>query len=81
MGWRSERKPEGSRYVGSHRLVRSACPYRLRTVKVALVAFVVLQLKEWFDAGALDLTAGATDAALIAAGALVLDALLYWVRA
>ncbi|GIV80582.1 MAG: hypothetical protein KatS3mg050_4976 [Litorilinea sp.] len=45
------------------------------------MAFVVLQLKEWFDAGALDLTAGATDAALIAAGALVLDALLYWVRA
>ncbi len=37
-----------------------------RTVKAAVIAFVVLQLKEWFDAGAFDTPATALDAALIA---------------
>ncbi len=38
----------------------------VRTVQAAVIAFVVLQLKEWFDAGAFDTPATALDAALIA---------------
>jgi hypothetical protein len=48
----------------------------IRTVKVALVAFVVLQMKEWVDAGALDTLGTATDALLIAAGTFGLEAVL-----
>jgi hypothetical protein len=44
-----------------------------RSLKVAVVAFVVLQLKEWFDAGAFDTPATAVDAALIGGAMLVLD--------
>jgi hypothetical protein len=50
------------------------------SVKVAVVAFVILQLKEWFDAGAFDTTATAIDAALIAGGVFVVNALLLWVK-
>ena len=48
----------------------------IRAITVAVVAFVVLQLKEWFDAGMLDTPATAIDAALIAGGTLVVNALL-----
>lgn len=44
-----------------------------RNLKVAVVAFVVLQAKEWFDAGAFDTPATAVDAALIGCATLVLD--------
>ena len=42
----------------------------------ALVAFVVLQAKEWFDAGAFDTVATAVDASLIAAGLFLVNAVL-----
>lgn len=48
----------------------------VRTVLTGLVAFVVLQSKEWFDAGMLDTPATATDSGLIAAGVFVLNAML-----
>ena len=47
----------------------------VRTVKVAAVAFVVLQLKELYDAGSFDTLATAVDAVLIAGGTFVLNAL------
>jgi hypothetical protein len=47
-------------------------------VNVAVVAFVVLQAKEWFDAGAFDTPATAVDAALIGAGTFLLYAVLKW---
>jgi hypothetical protein len=52
----------------------------IRTVKVALVAFIALQLKEWFDAGVFDTPATVTDAALVAGGTLVLNAILMWMK-
>ena len=48
----------------------------IRTIKAAVVAFVVLQLKEWIDAGAFDTPATAVDAALIAGATFVLNAIL-----
>ena len=48
----------------------------VRTMKVAVVAFVILQLKELFDAGVFDTLATSIDAGLIAGGTLVLNALL-----
>jgi hypothetical protein len=48
----------------------------MSAVKVAVVAFLVLQAKEWFDAGAFDTPATAVDAALIAGGVLVLNVIL-----
>ena len=51
-------------------------PVLIRTIQVAVVAFVILQLKEWFDAGAFDTPATAIDAALIAGGIFVLNAIL-----
>ena len=47
----------------------------VRMVKVAVVAFVVLQLKEWYDAGRFDTLGTGVDAVLIAAGTFVLSAL------
>jgi hypothetical protein len=52
----------------------------VRTVKVALVAFVILQLKELVDAGEFDTVATAIDAGLIAAGTLVLNAIFMWTK-
>ena len=46
------------------------------TVKAAVVAFVVLQLKEWWDAGVFDSLAVTVDAALIAGGTFALNAIL-----
>jgi hypothetical protein len=48
----------------------------VRAIKGALVAFVVLQMKEWFDAGRFDTPGTAADAAMIAGGILVLNAIL-----
>ena len=48
----------------------------VRTVKVAVVSFVVLQSKELFDAATFDTPATALDAALIAAGTFVLNAIM-----
>ena len=48
----------------------------VRTVKVAVVVFVVLQLKEFFDAGAFDTPAVTIDAALVAGATLVLNGIL-----
>jgi hypothetical protein len=45
----------------------------VRSVKVLVVSFVVLQAKEWFDAGAFDTPATALDAVLIAAALFVLN--------
>jgi uncharacterized membrane protein len=50
------------------------------TVKTALVAFVVLQIKELVDAGALDTKATAVDAVLIAVGLMLVNAVLKWAR-
>ena len=52
----------------------------MRSVMVAVVAFVVLQVKEWFDAGTFDTPATAVDAALIAIGFFVLNAIVMWVK-
>jgi hypothetical protein len=50
----------------------------LRSIMAAVVAFVVLQLKEWVDAGAFDTPATAVDAGLIAGATFVLNAILMW---
>lgn len=47
----------------------------VRSVKVALVAFVVLQSKEYFDAGRFDTPGTAVDGALIGAGVFLLNAI------
>jgi len=52
----------------------------VRTLLAAVVAFVVLQLKEWFDAGQFDTAGTAVDAAWIAGGTLVLNAVLKWTK-
>jgi hypothetical protein len=45
----------------------------VRTAKVAAVAFVVLQIKELYDAGRFDTLGTAVDAVLIAGGTFVLS--------
>jgi hypothetical protein len=45
-----------------------------------VVAFVVLQLKEWFDAGRFDTPGTAVDAALIGCGVFALNAIFKWTR-
>ncbi len=52
----------------------------VRTAEVAVVAFVVLQLKEWFDARAFDTPATAVDAVLVAVGVFVLNTILMWAK-
>jgi hypothetical protein len=52
----------------------------INSVKVAVVGFVVLQAKEWFDASSFDTPATAMDAGLIAAGVFVLNAILKLVK-
>ncbi len=47
-------------------------------VKVAVVAFVVLQAKEYHDAGRFDTTGTGADALLIGGGTLVVNAILGW---
>lgn len=50
----------------------------VRAVNVAIVAFVVLQAKEFYDAGAFDTPATSVDAVLIGAGTFLLYAVLKW---
>jgi hypothetical protein len=52
----------------------------ITSVKVAVVGFVVLQAKEWFDAGMFDTPATAMDAGMIAAGVFVLNAVIKLVK-
>jgi len=52
----------------------------VRVVEVAIVAFVVLQVKECVDAGTFDTVGTATDAALIAGGILLLNVILWLLR-
>lgn len=51
-----------------------------RAVMVAVIGFVVLQAKEYVDAGAFDTPATALDAVLIAAGVFLVNAILKWGR-
>jgi hypothetical protein len=44
----------------------------ISTLTVAVVAFVVLQLKEWVDAGRFDTPGTMVDALLVAGGMLIL---------
>jgi hypothetical protein len=46
----------------------------VRSLKTALVAFVILQAKELFDAGRFDTPATAVDAVLVAVGILLVNA-------
>ena len=43
-------------------------------LKIAVIAFVVLQLKEQYDAGQFDTPANAVDGALVGAGTLIVGA-------
>jgi len=52
----------------------------VRAIKAAVVAFTVLQMKEWFDAGRFDTPGTAADAAMIAGGTVVLNAILKLVK-
>jgi hypothetical protein len=52
----------------------------INVVMTAMVAFVVLQAKELFDAGRLDTPATAVDAGLIAVGVLLLNAIVKLVK-
>ena len=47
-------------------------------LKVAVVAFIVRQLQDWFEAGTFDTAPNAVDAMLIAGGVLVLNAVHMW---
>lgn len=48
----------------------------VNSVKIAVIGFVILQAKEWIDAGMLDTPATALDAGLVAAGVFVVNAVL-----
>lgn len=64
-----------------HPDVPSEWPERFgRAAKVAVVAFVVLQVKELIDAGRFDTLGTGIDAGLIAAATLLLDAVLGMVK-
>lgn len=52
----------------------------VRAVNVAVVAFVVLQAKEFYDAGMFDTPATVVDGVLIGAGTFLLYAILKWAR-
>ncbi len=51
-----------------------------RSVTTAVVAFVVLQAKEWVDARAFDTPGTAVDAVLIAATLFLVNAVLKWTK-
>lgn len=53
----------------------------MSAIQVAVVGFVVLQAKEWFDAGTFDTPATALDAGLIAGATFLLNAILKLTRA
>ncbi|HWR67003.1 MAG TPA: hypothetical protein VN364_12880 [Bellilinea sp.] len=45
----------------------------LRFFKIAVIAFLVMQIKEYVDAGVFDIPGVLMDSALIAAGVLIVD--------
>ena len=49
-----------------------------RTVSTAVIAFVVLQAKEYFDAGRFDTTGTGADALLIGGAVFLVNAVLKW---
>jgi len=51
-----------------------------RSATTAVVAFVVLQAKEWFDTKVFDTPGTAADAALIGCGLLLVNAVLKWTK-
>ena len=51
-----------------------------RALTTALIAFAVLQAKEYHDAGRFDTTGTGADALLIAAGVLLLGAVMTWLK-
>lgn len=52
----------------------------VRTVKVLLIAFVALHLKEWIEAGTLDTPDIFIDSLWVAGTGLALNAILMWAR-
>jgi hypothetical protein len=52
-----------------------------RSATTAVVAFVVLQAKEWLETGAFDTPGTAFDAGLVAIGIFVVSAALKWAKA
>jgi hypothetical protein len=52
----------------------------MRGLLVTVTAFVVLQMKEYVDAGMFDTPATAVDAILIGAGVLLVNAILKWAK-
>ncbi|MCK6562628.1 hypothetical protein HUU39_26785 [candidate division KSB1 bacterium] len=53
----------------------------MSAIQVAVIGFVVLQAKEWFDAGTFDTPATALDAGLIAGATFLLNAILKLTKA
>jgi hypothetical protein len=51
-----------------------------RAVTTAVIAFVVLQGKEYFDAGRFDTTGTGADAILIGGGVFLVNAVLKWMK-
>jgi hypothetical protein len=49
-----------------------------RALTTAVIAFVVLQAKEFYDAGRFDTTGTGADALLIGAGVFLVNAVLKW---
>ena len=47
-------------------------------VTVGVVAFLVMQIKEWFDAGRFDTPGTAADGVMIGVGMFVVSAILQW---
>lgn len=52
----------------------------LRFFKIAVIAFIVMQIKEYVDAGVFDIPGVLMDSALIAAGVLLVDLVLMSLR-
>lgn len=52
----------------------------LRFFKIAVIAFIVMQIKEYVDAGVFDIPGVLMDSALIAAGVLIVDLVLMSLR-
>lgn len=52
----------------------------LRFFKIAVIAFLVMQIKEYVDAGVFDIPGVLMDSALIAAGVLIVDLVLMSLR-
>lgn len=51
-----------------------------RALTTAMIAFVVLQAKEYFDAGRFDTAGTGADALIIAAGVFVVNAVMKWAK-